>query len=370
MTRLSLILAALAALLFAPPALADAVRLKDLGRFHGWRENPLVGYGIVTGLAGSGDSARSEVTRQALRNVLSRLGVAVTADQIQSRNVAVVMVTATLPPSASVGDRIDVTVTSAGDARSLAGGTLLMTPLVGPDQQNYAIAQGPLIVSGYRFEADQNLRQKNYPTTGLMPGGATVERAVDSGVRSEGDAVVFVLRQGDFSTAESVAGNINAALGGGAASVLSADRIRIATSGWTGTLNGLLARVENVTVQPDSLARVVVNERSGTIVAGGGVQISNVVIAQGDIKVSVSIDRTASQAQIYGGYVRDASGLIVTNTKLDVEEDRNAVMRFPNATVADLAQGLSRAKVPTRTMIDILQAMRAAGALHAEILVQ
>lgn len=369
--RIVRLVAALAALLsVAAPALADEVRLKDIGRFHGWRENPLVGYGIVTGLAGSGDSARNEVTRQALRNVLSRLGVAVTPEQVQTRNVAVVMVTATLPPSASVGDRIDVTVTSAGDARSLAGGTLLMTPLIGPDQQNYAIAQGPLIVSGYRFEADQNLRQKNYPTTGVMPAGATVERAVDSELRTETDAVVFVLRQGDFSTADNVARNVNAALGGIAASVISADRIRIATAGWTGNLNSLLARIENVTVRPDGLAKVVVNERSGTIVAGGGVQISDVVIAQGDIKVSVSIDRSASQPAIYGGYVRDANGLIVTNTRLDVDEDRNAVMRFPSATVADLAQGLARAKVSTRAMIDILQAMRAAGALHAEILVQ
>ncbi|MFT4025406.1 MAG: flagellar basal body P-ring protein FlgI [Novosphingobium sp.] len=374
MSRPFAILAAAVALLLAPilaaPAAADEVRLKDLGRFQGWRENPLVGYGIVTGLAGSGDSARNEVTRQALRNVFSRLGVAVTPDQVQSRNVAVVMVTATLPPSASVGDRIDVTVTSAGDARSLAGGTLLMTPLIGPDQQNYAIAQGPLVVSGYRFEADQNLRQKNHPTTGVMPGGATVERPVDGAVRPQGEAVIFILRQGDFSTAESVVRNINANLGGGVASVLSADRIRIATTSWTGPLNSLLARIENITVQPDSLARIVVNERSGTIVAGGGVRISDVVIAQGDIKVSVSIDRTAGFADVYGGYVRDAGGLVVTNTKLDVEEDRNAVMRFPNATVADLAQGLARAKVPTRTMIDILQAMRAAGALHAEILVQ
>ena len=370
MRRLVLILAAAAALLAAPVALADEVRLKDLGRFQGWRENPLVGYGIVTGLSGTGDSARNEVTRQALKNVLGRLGIAVTSEQVQARNVAVVMVTATLPPSASIGDRIDVTVTSAGDARSLSGGTLLMTPLVGPDQNNYAIAQGSLVVSGYRFDADQNLRQKNFPTSGVLPGGATVERTIEANIQSEPGAITFILRQGDFTTAENAAQRINTSLGWGMATVLSADRIRISTVGWSGPLNSLLARIESVSIQPDSLARIVVNERSGTIVAGGDVRISNVVIAQGDIKVSVSIDNTASQPNIYGGYVRDASGLIVTNTRLDVEENRNAVMRFPNATVADLAQGLARAKVPTRTMIDILQAMKAAGALHAEIIVQ
>ncbi|MBU6267865.1 MAG: flagellar basal body P-ring protein FlgI [Sphingomonadales bacterium] len=366
----ALVLAALAALLSAPAALAEDVRLKDLGRFSGWRDNPLVGYGVVTGLSGTGDSARSEVTRQALRNVLSRMGIVVTSDQVQSRNVAIVMITATLPPSASVGDRIDVTVASAGDARSLAGGTLLMTPLLGPDQQPYAIAQGALVVSGYRFDADQNLRQKNFPTSGVLPGGATVEKAVNGDIKPEDGAITFVLRRGDFTTAENAARSINMMVGSGMASVLGADRIRIATDGWSGPMNTLLARIENVTVHPENVARVVVNERSGTIVAGGGVQISDVVIAQGDVKVSVQIDNAASQPGIYGGYVRDASGLVVTNTRLDVTEDTNAVMHFPSATVADLAQGLARAKVPTRTMIDILQAMKAAGALHAEIVVQ
>lgn len=361
--------ALLAAALLGRPALADEVRLKDLGRFHGWRENPLVGYGLVTGLSGTGDSARSEVTRQALKNALGRLGMVVTPEQVNSRNVAVVMVTASLPPSASAGDRIDVTVSSAGDARSLAGGTLLMTPLAGPDQQTYAIAQGALVVSGYRFDADQNLRQKNFPTSGVLPGGATVERNVAATVAENG-VVVFVLRQGDFTTAEKVARNINANLGGDRASVLSADRVRVVTAGWDGAINTMLARIENVTVQPDGLARIVVNARAGTVVAGGDVRISNVVIAQGDIKVSVSIDNAGNPYAYYGGYGRDAGGLIVTNTKLEVAEDRNAVLRFPNATVADLAQGLARAKVPMRAMIDILQAMKAAGALHAEIIVQ
>ena len=369
MRTLTAILLALAALFTAPAALAGEVRLKDLGRFQGWRDNPLVGYGIVTGLSGTGDSARNEVTRQALKNALGRLGMTITTDQVQSRNVAVVMVTATLPPSANVGDRIDVTVTSVGDARSLVGGTLLMTPLLGPDQASYAIAQGSLVVSGYRFDSDQNLRQKNFPTVGVLPGGATVERAVEANLQTDPSGVTFVLREADFTTAELVAVSINSSLGGGAG-VLSAGRIRIATAGRSGPLNSLLAQIENLTVSPDSLARIVVNERSGTIVAGGAVHISDVVIAQGDIKVSVSIDNTASQPGIYGGYVRDASGLIVTNTRLDVDEDRNAVMHFPNATVADLAQGLARARVPTRTMIDILQAMKAAGALHAEIIVQ
>lgn len=351
-------------------AAASPIRLKDLGRFQGWRDNPLVGYGIVTGLSGTGDSPRNEVTRQALKNALGRLGINVTSDQVQSRNVAVVMVTATLPPSANIGDKIDISVTSIGDARSLAGGSLLMTPLMGPDQQSYALAQGALIIGGYRFEAEQNLRQKNYPTAGILPNGGTVERAVEANLQSDAHGITFVLRDPDFTTAEAIASGINQKFGYGIASVKSADAVYISTGNMGGSFNSFLARIENVSVRPDRIARIVINERSGTVVAGGDVQISDVVIAQGDIKVSVAIDNSASQPNIYGGFVRDARGLIVTNTRLEVEEDRNAVLRLPGASVADLVQGLSRAEVPTRTMIAILQAMKAAGALHADIIVQ
>jgi flagellar P-ring protein FlgI len=360
----------LAALMSLTPASANEVRLKDLGRFQGWRDNALIGYGIVTGLSGTGDSSRNEVTKQALKNALGRLGISVTPDQVQSRNVAVVMVVATLPPSANVGDKIDVSVNSIGDARSLAGGTLLMTPLLGPDQQPYALAQGALIVGGYRVEADQNLKQKNYPTAGILPNGATVERSVEADLKSSQGGVTFILRDPDFTTAESVAAGINRAFGYGTANVKSADAVQISTLNWQGPLNSYLAQIENVYVHPDRLARVVINERTGTVVAGGDVQISDVVVAQGDIKVSVTIDNSYGQSNINGGFVRDARGLVVTNTRLDVDEDRNAVMRFPSASVADLIQGLSRAEVPTRTMIAILQAMKAAGALHADIIVQ
>src|SRR6185312_17031887 len=176
--RIGLVLSLLC--LLATPASAQSVRVKDLGRFLGWRDNALVGYGIVTGLAGSGDSPASAVTRQALSNVLGRLGSNISPDMLESRNVAAVIVTATLPPTAKVGDRIDVTATSIGDARSLVGGMLLMTPLLGADQQRYALAQGALVVGGYNFEDNGNLRQKNYPTTGVCVGGATVEAPVDA----------------------------------------------------------------------------------------------------------------------------------------------------------------------------------------------
>lgn len=363
---LSLII--LLASLIAAPVLASDVRVKDLGRFEGYRDNALVGYGIVTGLAGTGDTPRNQATQQALRNAMGRLGVNISPDQIQSRNVAVVMVTATLPPSANVGDRIDITVASIGDARSLAGGTLLMTPLLGPDQRSYALAQGQLIVGGYRFDSNLNSQQRNFPTAGVVPGGATVETSVEADVLRSG-ALVFLLKDPDFTTATRVADGINASLGGDYATVKGADEVQISATG-APNLYRLIARIEAVTVSPDALARVVVNERTGTVVAGGGVRISSVVISQGDIRVSVSIDNQASQPTVYGGYAPGVQSLLITNTRLAVTDGKDAVISFPNTTVADLVDGLVRLNVDTRGIISVLQAIKAAGALHAELVVQ
>lgn len=362
------ILALLLALSVTSPAIADIVRVKDLGRFLGWRDNPLVGYGIVTGLAGSGDSTRNAATRQALANVLSRLGATVPPEVLQSRNVAAVMVTATLPPSANPGDRIDATVTSIGDARSLVGGTLLMTPLLGPDQHSYALAQGSLVVGGYQFQDSVNLRQKNYPTSGTLPGGATVETAVGVQLLGQDRKLTFILKDPDFTTAQRIADGLNGELGVGLATVRGADAVSIDPHG--GDVNRLISRIEAVGISPDQLARVVINERSGTVVAGGNVRISDVVISQGDIKVSVTVDREASQPYIYGGFAPDVRSLIVTNSKLDVTEDGEANVHVPDSTVTDLVQALSNAKVGTRNTIAILQAIKAAGALHADIVVQ
>ncbi len=354
------------------PALAQEVPLKGLGRFSGWRQNSLIGYGLVTGLAGSGDTRRSVVTRQALRNILSRMGTTVTEDQISSRNVAVVMVTAILPPSANVGDRIDVTVSSIGDARSLAGGTLLMTPLLGPDQRAYGLAQGPVLAGGYRFESQLNDQQRNYPTTAILQGGGMIEVAVESSVLSSNGELSFLLAQPSFSTSNRISDQINARLGFGTATARNADEVRIRFSGSPAELTGFVARLENILVEPDVTPRVVINERTGTVVAGGGAMISSVVIVQGDVKVTITAENTASQpGGFYGGFASDVSSLVVTNTKLDVDQgsnDRSFV--FPATSVADLAQSLARARVDTRRIISILQAIRSAGALHAEIVVQ
>jgi flagellar P-ring protein precursor FlgI len=363
-----------AALVLANPveAVADSVRLKDLGRFQGARENALVGYGVVIGLSGSGDSPRSEVTQQALKNLLGRFGANVTTEQVRSRNVAIVMVMATVPPAAKAGDRIDVSVSSVGDARSLSGGNLLVTPLLGPDRRAYAVAQGALVVGGYRFDADQNVEQKNYPTSALVPGGGIVEIEPAVGEAPSGQPLLFVLDDADAVTATRVADALNQELGSGTASVQDAKSVLIKTDSPGGNTINLIARAASVRVDPDVSARVVVNERSGTVVAGGGVQISSVVISQGDVRVSVSVDNSVSQPSLLGSFAPDGvRSLVVSNTRLSVTESpRDSVVRFPNTTVADLVQGLARMNVRTREMISILQAMRAAGALHADILVQ
>ena len=376
MMRQAIMRVCLTMALMVSPALAHAaaVPLSGLGRFQGWRDNALIGYGLVTGLAGSGDTRRNAVTRQTLKNVLSRLGTTVTDDDINSRNVAVVIVTAMLPASANVGDRLTITVSSIGDARSLAGGTLLMTPLLGPDQRTYALAQGSVLTGGYDFTSDLNREQRNYPTTAMLEGGATVETAVDAQLLGSDRTVGFVLSEPSFEGAERVAQAVDQQFGAGTAAVRNADEIRIAFRGDTNQFAGFMARLETLPVEPARAARLVINERTGTIVAGGDVRISSVVIAQGDLKVTITGERSASQPGFLGGFASDldnVSSFVVTNTKLTVEDrKRDTVVSFPNTTVADLVQGLSRAKVDTRGIISVLQAIKAAGALHASILVQ
>jgi len=369
--RLLPLLFALFAVAAPVAASAQTVPLRGLGRFAGWRENALIGYGLVTGLAGSGDTRRSGVTRQALQNVLSRLGTTVTEDQISSRNVAVVMVIATLPASANVGDRIDATVSSIGDARSLAGGTLLMTPMLGPDQHPYALAQGALVVGGYSFESDLNRQQRNYPTTATLEGGATVETAVNAQILHADGQLSFLLNDPNFATASRIAEAINGQFGFGSAVARSADEVSIHYPGDPAQLTTFLSQIQALVVTPERTPRVVVNERTGTIVAGGDVTISSVAISQGDIKITVKAENVASQPGFVSGFASDVRSLVVTNTKLDVDDGvGDTVMRFSNTTVGDLVQGLSHARVNTRRIISILQAIKTAGALHADIIVQ
>lgn len=350
---------------------AQDVSLKALGRFEGWRDNALIGYGLVVGLSGSGDSARSGVTKQTLQNVYSRLGVTVEESKINSRNSAIVIVTGTLPASGNVGDKISVIVASAGDARSLAGGTLLMTPLLGPDRHPYALAQGPLLTGGYNFESASNFQQRNYPTTARLEMGATIETAVDAKLLSESGNVVFYLNEPSFTTAQRISQTINQNFRSSVSWAKNADEVRIKYNGPRTKLTAFLSKIESLKITPDRIPRIVINERTGTVVAGGDVTVSSVVISQGDIKITVTAENYASQPSFIAGFANDISSLVVTNTELSVDQGTgDVVAKFDNTTVADLVQGLSKANVDTRRIISVLQAMKAAGALHSEIIVQ
>ncbi len=346
------------------------LRVKDLGKLQGWRENVLVGSGIVTGLAGTGDAPGNRATRQALANVLSQFSLTLPPEQVSSRNVAVVMVSAALPAHAREGDTLDVTVASSGDARSLVGGNLLLTALRGPDGRVYALAQGPLAVGGHRYDANGNVVQKNHPTAASIPNGATVE--VGMPAPPEGRShVTFVLSEPDYTTASRVALAINQQVGAGLARPRDAAGIEIEVPAELRARPvAFLARLENVAVEPDRRARVVVNERTGTVVSGGDVRISRVAISHGDVKITISSHNSVSQPAFVGRAGPGVATAVVTNTEVDVEEPAGVGFLAGAGTVSDLVQSLARMKTSTRDIISILRAVKAAGALHGELVVQ
>jgi flagellar P-ring protein precursor FlgI len=354
------------------PVFAQEVRIKDLGRLSFHRENALVGYGLVTGLAGTGDSARNKATRQSLANVLSRFDVMVGSDDIQSRNVAVVMVTANLPSFSRAGDSLDAVVTSVGDARSLAGGTLLLAPLKGPDGRVYALAQGPLTVGGYRYDANGNQMQKNHPTVGLISNGARVEVGLAQPGQAAPEQVTFVLHEPDYTTAGRISEAINRKFGEGVAEVHDASALDLnVPAALQSAVPRFLREIESLSVQPDRHARVIVNERTGTVVSGGDVRISSVAVSHGDLKVTVESETSVSQPGGFYSINPGARTAVVTNSRLAVSEGAGSTYLAPGATtVADLVQSLARLKVSTRDVIAILQAIKAAGALHAELVIQ
>lgn len=347
------------------------LRVKELGKVQGWRDNVLVGTGIVTGLAGTGDSPGSRATRQALSNVLSQFNLSVPPEQVSSRNVAVVMVSATLPATAREGDTLDVLVSSGGDARSLAGGTLLLTALRAPNGRVFALAQGPLSIGGHRYDANGNVVQKNHPTSGAIPNGATVEVGMAAWQPAQREQVTFVLNEPDYTTASRVVAAINAQFAAGLAHARDASGIEIQVPpGARQDLVGFLARIEAVAVQPDHRPRVVINERTGTVVAGGDVRIARVAISHGDLKISIATQNSVSQPTNLGYTGRGVHTAIVRNSQVEVEESAGVGYLAGAGTVSDLVQALARMNTSTRDVISILRAIKAAGALHAELVVQ
>lgn len=355
-------------------AYADGIRLKDLSRLKEERSNMLVGYGIVTGLAGTGDSANNRLTQQSIGNVLEQLGVQIPDAVVRSRNVAVVMVTAALPSYAQPGDQLDVHVTSMGDARSLVGGSLLLTPLRAPNNAIYALAQGALSVGGYKYDLNGNVVQKNHPTSGNIPNGANVERALQEGVPMNSSGVEFVLFEPDLTTANRIVAAINARYGGTAAEVIDAGRYRVNTGARTRAESfAMLGTLESLQIAPDGRARVVVNERTGTVVSGGDVRISQTTITHGDLIVAITTDYNVSQPAAYFGDIEspEVRTVVVPDTTIEVHEpDSKSVSLRGQSTVADLVAALNRVKASSRDIITVLQGLKRAGALHAELVIQ
>lgn len=351
---------------------ADSVRLKDLGRIDGWRENHLVGFGIVTGLAGTGDSTRSKATRQSIANLLSNFDVNIGLDQINSRNVAIVSVMASLPPVSRPGDKVDVAVTSIGDARSLVGGTLLLAPLKGPDGKVYALAQGAVSVGGYRYDQNGNVAQKNHPTVGTIPGGAQIEKEIGSNTLRSDGTLDFILGTPDHTTARRIMSAINSTFKNELASVRNSGAIRINLPlNQHDDPSSFLATLEAIEVTPDVRAVVVINERTGTIVSGGDVRISKVTVAQGDLKVSITTDYFASQPFVIGRAGPNVRTEVLPSTRIQVDESEGSVVELPDrSNVASLVRALHRLKASTRDIIAVLQGIKTAGALHAELIIQ
>jgi flagellar P-ring protein precursor FlgI len=304
--------------------------------------------------------------------MLDKFGVNVGVDQLNSRNVAAVMVITNLPPFTGSGDKLDVNVSSMGDARSLVGGTLLMTPLYGPDKKIYALAQGPLSVGGYQYDLNGNLVQKNHPTAAMIPDGAIVETAMPSEILGENGSLDIVLFNPDFTTAQRMEVSLNETFGENIARAVDAGHIQVKVTEFRqDRVVDFVARLENLTVTPDQRARVVVNERTGTIVSGGDVRISKVTVSHGDLKVSIVTDYLVSQPYLLEEPGRDVRTAIVPQTRIDVNEGGvNSVSLPTGTTVADLVSALNRIKSSTRDIIAILQGIKRSGALHAELVIQ
>ena len=371
---LKIVLAAICtvAVLALPPLLAQSpsqlTRVKDVATIEGIRDNQLVGYGLVVGLRGTGDSSQTVFPAQTLVSALQRMGITVpqtgsnSAANMQVKNMAAVFVVATLPPFTRPGYKLDITVSSAGDARSLEGGILLMAPLYGPDGQIYAEAQGALVLGGYMVSAAGNTRQVNHPTVARIPGGALVERTVAFDLKQL-QTVSIVLNDADFHTAEQLAGAIDKALGPNRAHTIDSRRVEI-TPAPDEDRAALLDTIEGTEIEVFPRARVVVNERTGTVVIGGTVRLQPVSILHGGLSVNVISQPIVSQpGPLSGGTTQVAQ----RTTVQAVDKPVNRIELKQGATVEDLVQELQRTGAGARDVISILQAMKEAGALQADL---
>lgn len=354
---------ATAALLVCWALPAHAVRIKDIATFSGVRDNQLIGYGLVVGLAGTGDKKDSVFTLSSMKNMMDRMGIGVDSSALKIKNVASVMVTARMPVSAKPGTRLDVTVSSVGDASSLLGGVLLQTALKGVDGKVYTLAQGALTVGGFSAEGKAASTSKNVATVGIIPGGGIVERSIPFEFNQQ-DKLTLSLRVGDFSTAQQIAERLNGAMGGRYARAVDATSVTMdVPPQYRNNLVPLMASVENLDVSPDTSAKVVVDEKTGTVVLGRDVRISRAAVAHGNLQITVQESEQVSQP----GPFSQGQTVVTPQTQTNVREEARHLMMVEGATLQELVDGLNAIGATPRDLISILRAMQASGSLHAEL---
>lgn len=369
MLRKTLLIAALCFGLFGGSAPADAqTRLRDIVDVEGVRQNDLIGYGIVVGLNGTGDSVRnSPFTEDSLTYMLERLGVNVQGEDIKPNNAAAVLVTATLPSFARNGSTIDISVASIGDAKSLEGGTLILTPLKGADNEVYAVAQGSIIVSGIDVQAAAARETRGTPTAGAIPNGARIEREIGYDFNDR-ESLTLALHDPDFTTAARIEDVINSAYGAQIAYTRDPGTIDLDLRGINGTPSRILADIENLPVSVSVPARIVIDEKSGTIVLGEDVTISKVAIAQGNISIKVVESPVVSQPNPFAR----GESIALPRSRITIGQtgSKNIAMLNPNVSLSELISGLNALGVTPQETADIIRTMKAAGALHADLIIR
>lgn len=344
---------------------AHAIRIKDLASFEGVRDNQLIGYGLVVGLNGTGDSDQAKIQTQSVVNMLERMGVTTSANDIKIKNVAAVMVTATLPPFAKQGNRLDVLVSSIGDAKSVAGGTLLMAPLRGADNQVYAVAQGSILTNSFAFGGQGATAQKNHPTAGRVPNGALVERELPNNLTGK-SVLSLNLNVADFTTASRIVAVVNDKFKSSVAVSSDPGSVDLTIpADYANNPVGFVASLERLEVVPDMQAKVVLNERTGTIVMGDNVRMSTVAVTHGSLSLVIKETPLVSQPAPLS---KTGETKVVPRTDLKVVEDsRRLLVLQEGASIGDVVRALNMLGVTPRDLISILQAAKAAGALQAEL---
>lgn len=344
-----------------------AVRIKDLADIKGVRNNQLVGYGLIIGLDGTGDDDKTQFTYQSLTSMLNKMGIVVDPDDVDVDNVAAVMVTATLHSFAKVGTKIDVIVSSIGNSESIQGGTLLMTPLKGPDGAVYAVAQGPLSIGGFSFGgAAGGGVQKNHPTVGNIPGGAIIEKEIDI-VLTKKTNIEICLKNPDFTTSLRVKEAIERNIQSGISTPIDSGTVSVMIPpAYNNRIVNFISKIENLSVTPDIVAKVVLNERTGTVVMGENVRISTIAVSHGNLSIIIKEQQSVSQPLPFSG----GQTVVVPESDIEVVEQKsNLIVLDKGTNIGEVINGLNAIGVSPRDLIAILQSIKAAGALQAELVI-